>query len=109
MSQLQPWTFSGLVLRVKELGGSAAGTQDLHDSQISSWPESSALGNTAFQGFLLFNLTHGSCVSDLDAASGGSQDPLSPSSYTNVLIIGLHLRSLGEAVGWCNPPTVLPN
>lgn len=40
MSQLQPWLFSGFMLGVEELGGSAAGMQDLRDSRIPSWPES---------------------------------------------------------------------
>lgn len=62
----------------------------------------SAPGSAAFQGFL-FDLPHSSCVNDLDAASGGSWDPPSPSFYTSALIIGLNFRCLVEAVGWCKP------
>lgn len=43
----------------------------------------SAPGNAAFQGFPLLDLTRGSCVSDLEAASRGSRDPLPPSFCTS--------------------------
>ena len=63
----------------------------------------SALGSAAFQGFLLFDLTRGSSVSDSDVVRGRSLDPPSPSFYPSRLIMGLDRGGLVEAVGWCNP------
>lgn len=53
---------------------------------------------------IFFDLTHGSCVSDLDLANGGSLDLIS-SFYTSISVIGLDLRSLVKAARWCKACT----
>lgn len=51
---------------------------------------------------ILSDLTHGSCVSDLDVVNGGSLDLVS-FFCTSISIVGLGFRKLVEAVRWCGP------